>query len=72
MRVLRLFWKPVAAAFALLLLWARLRAGRRAAEALAQQSAYRDTREAMDAVEDLGDDPALARRWLQSRDPAAR
>lgn len=28
---------------------------------------YRDTRKAMDDVEDIGDDPAVLREWLRER-----
>jgi len=46
------------------------RAGRKSAttEGKAKQAeAYQDTRKRMDAVDDLGDDPDLARRWLHER-----
>ena len=70
--IARRLWKPVAAIIAFLAVYVL---GRRDARQKAKSEAlqgYHDTREKADAADIVGDDPGLALRWLQSRNPDKR
>lgn len=66
--LLAALWKPVAAILGLWAIRADAKRDQRRETALQAAERYAKTRKALDdAEDDIGDDPALARRWLHER-----
>ena len=73
LRLIALFWKPIAWVLGIGATYLKGRAdARRRAKAAAQKD-YINKRKAMDNADaDLPDDPGILRDWLRARDPNKR
>ena len=68
LRLIALFWKPIAWVLGIGATYLKGRADARAKRKVQDLQSYADTRKAIDDAEIHGDDPDAARRWLSERD----
>ena len=73
LRLIALFWKPIAWVLGALGIYGKGRADARAKAKLHAQKTYMDKRKRMDNADaDLHDDPGILRDILRARDPKQR